>query len=76
MQVKLKHNREVVCMAMNDLLLAVGSQSHVSLVDPRKKTPVQDIESLDANHGAWNHGVTLSPPIVFEFLGGQLGEGC
>ena len=51
-QVRLKHSKEVVCLAMNDSLLAVGSQSHITLVDPRKKTPVQDIESLDDAHGA------------------------
>jgi hypothetical protein len=48
----LKFNKEVVCMAVSDSLLAVGSQSHVSLVDPRKKSPIQDVESLDAGHGA------------------------
>lgn len=50
-QVRLKHSKEVVCLAMNDSLLAVGSQSHITLVDPRKKTPVQDVESLDDGHG-------------------------
>lgn len=50
-QVRLKHSKEVVCLAMNDSLLAVGSQSHITLVDPRKKTPVQDVESLDEGHG-------------------------
>lgn len=50
-QVRLKHSKEVVCLAMNDSLLAVGSQSHTTLVDPRKKTPVQDVESLDEGHG-------------------------
>ncbi|KAK9918446.1 hypothetical protein WJX75_004149 [Coccomyxa subellipsoidea] len=49
--VRLKHSKEVVCLAMNDSLLAVGSQSHITLVDPRKKTPVQDVESLDEGHG-------------------------
>ena len=51
-QVRLKHSKEVVCLAMTDSLVAVGSQSHISLVDPRKKTPVQEIESLDHSHGA------------------------
>ncbi|BDA46679.1 DDB1- and CUL4-associated factor 12 [Coccomyxa sp. Obi] len=49
--VRLKHSKEVVCLAMSDSLLAVGSQSHITLVDPRKKTAVQDIESLDDAHG-------------------------
>ena len=45
---------------MSDSLLAVGSQSHITLVDPRKKTPVQDIESLDDAHGA--------APLHFKYL--------
>ncbi|CAL5228259.1 g11362 [Coccomyxa viridis] len=49
--VRLKHSKEVVCLAMTDSLVAVGSQSHVSLIDPRKKTPVQEVESLDHSHG-------------------------
>ena len=38
-------------MAMSDDLVAVGSQSHVSLVDPRCQAPVQDVPSLDMDHG-------------------------
>ncbi|KAK9827700.1 hypothetical protein WJX81_001747 [Elliptochloris bilobata] len=49
--VKLTVEREVVCMAMSDGLVAVGSQSHVSLVDPRCQAPVQDVASLDTDHG-------------------------
>ena len=52
-QVRLKHSKEVVCLAMSDGLLAVGSQSHITLVDPRRKAPVQDVESLDHSHGAF-----------------------
>ena len=37
---------------MTDSLVAVGSQSHVSLVDPRRKAPVREVESLDHSHGA------------------------
>ena len=51
-QVRLKHSKEVVCLAMTDSLVAVGSQSHVSLVDPRRKAPVREVESLDHSHGA------------------------
>ena len=50
-QVRLKHSKEVVCLAMTDSLVAVGSQSHISLIDPRKKAPVQEVESLDQSHG-------------------------
>lgn len=50
-QVRLKHSKEVVCLAMSDSLVAVGSQGHISLVDPRRKAPVQDVESLDHSHG-------------------------
>lgn len=38
-------------MTMSDDLVAVGSQSHVSLVDPRCQAPVQDVPSLDMDHG-------------------------
>ena len=38
-------------MAMSDDLVAVGSQSHVSLMDPRCQAPVQDVPSLDMDHG-------------------------
>ncbi len=51
-QVKLRVEKEVVCMAVGDGLLAVGSQSHASLVDPRCQAPVQDVASLDTDHGA------------------------
>ncbi len=61
MQVRLKHSKEVVCLAMTDSLVAVGSQSHISLVDPRRKTPVQEIESLDHSHGADLHATGLAP---------------
>lgn len=50
-QVRLKHSKEVVCLAMTDSLVAVGSQSHISLIDARKKSPVQEVESLDHSHG-------------------------
>ncbi len=59
MQVRLKHSKEVVCLAMTDSLVAVGSQSHVSLIDPRKKTPVQEVESLDHSHGELRCSVSL-----------------
>lgn len=55
MQMRLKHSKEVVCLAMTESLVAVGSQSHISLIDPRKKTPVQEVESLDHSHGAPLH---------------------
>lgn len=51
MQVRLKHSKEVVCLAMTNSLVAVGSQSHISLIDPRKKAPVREVESLDDSHG-------------------------
>ncbi len=64
-QVKLKHSKEVVCLAMSDNLVAVGSQSHITLVDPRQKTPVQDVESLDEGHGGTPKNPLLDPhPIT------------
>lgn len=51
MQVQLLHNKEVVCMALCDQLVAVGSHSHVSLIDPRSHLPVKDVLSTDPSHG-------------------------
>lgn len=47
-QVGLTLNKEVVCMAMTPNLLAVGSQSHVSLLDPRMpQAVIRAITSID-----------------------------
>ncbi|KAK9806147.1 hypothetical protein WJX72_003229 [[Myrmecia] bisecta] len=49
---KMKFDKELVCMAISDGLIAVGSQSHVTLLDPRlRKGEVRVIESLDENQG-------------------------
>ena len=41
-------NKEVVCMALTPNLLAVGSQSHVSLLDPRMAQPtIKAVNSID-----------------------------
>lgn len=45
------HDREVVCMAVCQQLVAVGTQSHVTLLDPRCKLPACDIRSRDPHHG-------------------------
>ena len=50
-QVAVGFDKEVVCMAMDDRLVAVGSQSHVTLVDPRRPQPVFSVESPDVSHG-------------------------
>ena len=47
-QMKLIHDKELVCMAMTANLVAVGSQSHVSLLDPRIAQPtIRALDSID-----------------------------
>ena len=50
-QVKLRQDKEVVCMAVCDHLVAVGTQSFVSLIDPRCSMSIFDIVSRDPSHG-------------------------
>ena len=50
-QVSTPYEREVVCMAASDSLLAVGSQNHVSLVDSRVKACVSSFANAEHNHG-------------------------
>lgn len=38
-------------MAGTDCLLAIGSQNHVSLVDPRVKACVSSFANAEHNHG-------------------------
>lgn len=42
-QVQLPQTREVVCMGITQDLVAVGSQSHVTLLDPRMSQPTTKI---------------------------------
>lgn len=48
-QTSLKHTHELVCLAMEPGCTAVGSQSHVTLLDPRKKGPAQYIQNIQGN---------------------------
>ncbi len=48
-QTTLKHTQELVCLAMEPGCTAVGSQSHVTLLDPRKKGPAQYIQNMQGN---------------------------
>ena len=48
-QSRLKYDAELVCLAMDANSVAVGSQSHVTLVDARKKGAVQHIDCIDSN---------------------------
>jgi len=48
-QTSLKHTHELVCLAMEPGCTAVGSQSHVTLLDPRKKGPAQYIRNIQGN---------------------------
>ena len=83
-QVRLKHSKEVVCLAMTDSLVAVGSQSHISLIDPRKKAPVQEVESLDESHGEQccptkvllRHGSRALACVCSNMIGLKRGLGC
>lgn len=45
------HTREVVCMAQQRHVIAVGSQSHVTLIDRRGPSVTLDVESIDQGHG-------------------------
>ena len=48
-QTSLKHTQELVCLAMEPGCTAVGSQSYVTLLDPRKKGPAQYIQNIQGN---------------------------
>lgn len=45
------HSQEVVCLGQSDTLLAAGSHSHTTLIDPRIEQPIKDIVSLEEEHG-------------------------
>ena len=48
MQIALLHNKELVCMAMSRNLVAIGSQSHISMLDPRMAQPsILSDDSID-----------------------------
>ncbi|KAK9802066.1 hypothetical protein WJX73_010138 [Symbiochloris irregularis] len=50
-QVQLPQNKEAVCMAVCDQLAAVGTQSYITLMDPRCRLAQADIPSSDPHHG-------------------------
>ncbi|KAL0027315.1 hypothetical protein WJX77_012210 [Trebouxia sp. C0004] len=55
---KLAHDKELVCMAMTANLVAVGSQSHVSLLDPRIAQPtIRALDSIDPGQGVRSLGI-------------------
>ena len=51
--VPLYHTNELVCMTNDSVhhLFAVGSQSHITLIDPRSSSAVHTFESLDEGWG-------------------------
>lgn len=49
LQTALQYSSELVCLAMDYNAVAAGSQSHVTLVDSRKRGAVQYIASLEPN---------------------------
>lgn len=50
-QIPTPYEREVVCMAASDPILAVGSQNHISLIDPRVKACISSIANAEHNRG-------------------------
>ncbi|KAI7816675.1 WD40-repeat-containing domain protein [Gamsiella multidivaricata] len=52
-KLKLIHSTETVCLTANSdaNLFAVGSQSHISIIDPRSTSIVHDIDSCDEGWG-------------------------
>ena len=54
-QVHIGHSQEVVCLGQSDTLMAAGSHSHTTLIDPRIEQPIKDIASLDSEHGELCH---------------------
>lgn len=49
-QIKLDHNDELVCLEQREDVIAVGSQNHVMLIDPRdRKGSSRSIQTLEQN---------------------------
>jgi WD repeat-containing protein 40A len=70
--VSLRYTSETVCMAQDshDRLVSVGSQSHISIIDPRLANIVHNLDSLDDGWGVRSmsiHNSLLS-------IGGGLGR--
>lgn len=53
LQVATQYEREVVCMAATDSLLAVGSRNHVSFIDPRQARCLSSIAVVEHNQGKY-----------------------
>lgn len=48
MQMSLRQRNELVCLAMDRHLIAVGSQSHISMLDPRiAKSALYELDTID-----------------------------
>ena len=59
-QMKLLQSKELVCMAISSNLVAVGSQSHVSLLDPRLAQPtIRALNSMDPGQVSHMHTALL-----------------
>lgn len=67
-QVKMPHEREVVCMACSETLVAAGSQNHATLLDSRQQGVVTSIPNADLNHGAFCLGCTMGISANCRFL--------
>ncbi|KAL3151622.1 hypothetical protein ABBQ38_012613 [Trebouxia sp. C0009 RCD-2024] len=56
--VHLPQTREVVCMGITQDMVAVGSQSHVTLLDPRLSQPtIKVVNSVDPGQGVRSVGI-------------------
>jgi DDB1- and CUL4-associated factor 12 len=70
--VALVHTNETVCMAIDsdNHIVSVGSQSHISLLDPRCASIVHTFESLDEGWGV--RSMNISKSLVT--IGGGIGR--
>ncbi|KAJ3069054.1 hypothetical protein HK102_007004, partial [Quaeritorhiza haematococci] len=70
--IPLYHTNETVCMALDEAhnLYAVGSQSHISLLDPRSASIVHMFESCDEGWGV--RSMTIDQELLT--VGGGLGR--
>lgn len=68
MQMELLQKEELVCMAMQFNLVAVGSRSYVSLLDPRSPTPtISHLQSIDPGQVNLQCNLQISLPYMNVF---------
>lgn len=73
LQVKLPYDKDLVCMAVRQDLLAAGSAAHVTLADARQRAaPLEMVDSPDKQQGV--RSVTLEGHLLS--FGTGLGKIC